>query len=62
MSRKISATTPNQVVAQPATVEACQQDRGAPQERAGRAEEAVGQLESAQFHAKESAESAGGCR
>ncbi|MET8746828.1 hypothetical protein [Streptomyces sp. NPDC004728] len=62
MSRQISTETPNQVVAQPATVRACQQDRGTPRDRAGRAEDAAGQQESTKFHGKESAESAGGCR
>ncbi|WP_371097142.1 hypothetical protein [Streptomyces sanglieri] len=62
MSRRISATTPNGVVAQPATVQACQEDRGTPRDRADRAEDAAGQQESTKFHAKESAESAGGCR
>ncbi|GGZ73011.1 hypothetical protein ACFOOM_01150 [Streptomyces echinoruber] len=59
MSRRISTTTPNRVLTQPATVQACRQDRGTPQERAARAEEAIGQRESAQFHAKASAEAAG---
>lgn len=62
MTRQISTETPNQIVAQPATTQACQQDRGTPQGRAARAEEVIGQRESAQFHAKASAEAAGGCR
>lgn len=61
-ARQIDTRTPNQVVGQPATVRACQQDRGTPQDRAARADEAVGQRESAQFHAVSSAESCGGRR
>ncbi|MEH0579043.1 hypothetical protein QBA54_32240 [Streptomyces sp. B21-108] len=62
MTRRISTKTPNQTVAQPATVRACSKDRGTSQDRAARAEEAIGQTETAKFHAKESAESLGGRR
>ncbi|MDX3069166.1 hypothetical protein PV518_44730 [Streptomyces sp. ND04-05B] len=62
MTRQISTKTPNQTVSQPATVRACRADMGTDSERAARAEEAVGQLESAQFHAKQSAETFGGRR
>ncbi|MER7477361.1 hypothetical protein ABTX60_06860 [Streptomyces sp. NPDC126510] len=61
-ARRISTKTPNQTVAQPATVTACQRDQGTPQDQAARAEEALGQSESAKFHAKASAESCGGRR
>ncbi|MEU0060729.1 hypothetical protein [Streptomyces sp. NPDC006334] len=60
--RQISTSTPNQTVAQPATVQACQQDRSTAEDRAARADAAVGQLESARFHAKASAESPKGRR
>ncbi|WP_019061750.1 hypothetical protein [Streptomyces prunicolor] len=62
MTRRISTRTPNETVAQPATVRACSKDRGNVQDQAARAEEALGQLESAKFHAKASAESCGGRR
>lgn len=61
-ARWISTRTPNQTVAEPATVRACRQDRGTASDRAARAEEAIGLNESAKFHAKESAESCGGRR
>ncbi|CAM5480492.1 hypothetical protein GCM10010345_11330 [Streptomyces canarius] len=57
--RRISIRTPNQTVAQPATVRACREDRGTPKDRAARADAALGQRESARFHAKASAESPG---
>ncbi|MEU2265004.1 hypothetical protein ABZ568_00820 [Streptomyces olindensis] len=61
-ARQIDTKTPNQIVGQPATVRACQQERGTPQEQADRAEAAIEQGESAKFHAKASAESCGGRR
>ncbi|MFI1702990.1 hypothetical protein [Streptomyces griseoruber] len=61
-ARQIDTRTPNQTVAQPATVRTCRQDRGTASDRAARAEEAIGQNESAKFHAKASAEAAGWCR
>jgi hypothetical protein len=60
--RRISSSTPNQTAAKPATVAACRQDYGTASERAARADDAIGQNESAKFHAKESAESLGGRR
>lgn len=60
--RQISTQTPSQTIAQPATVQACREDRGTPQERADRAEAAIEQSESAKFHGKASAESCGGRR
>ncbi|WP_406321784.1 hypothetical protein [Streptomyces sp. NBC_00519] len=62
IARQIDTKTPNQTVAQPATVRACERDRGNPQDQAARADWAVGQWESTRFHAKESAEAAGGFR
>lgn len=62
MTRQISTKQPNQVVAQPATVAACQQDRGTQQDRADRAEQAVEQQESMQFNGHASAEAARGWR
>ncbi|KUN32486.1 hypothetical protein AQJ11_02880 [Streptomyces corchorusii] len=61
-ARRISTRTPNQTVAEPATVRTCRGDRGTPKERAARADAALGQVESARFHAKESVESCGGRR
>ena len=52
----------NKIVSQPATVEACRQDRGTAQERAAREEDAVTQSETAKFHAKAAAEAPGGAR
>jgi hypothetical protein len=61
-ARQINRRTPNLIVSQPATVRACQQDRGTPQDRVVRADEAVEQRQSAQFHAVSSAENCGGRR
>ncbi|MBL0779439.1 hypothetical protein G6541_20075 [Streptomyces albidoflavus] len=47
---------PNKIFAEPATVEACQQDRGTAAERAARAEDAVAQQENTRWHAKAAAE------
>lgn len=55
--RLISTKTPNSVASTPATVEACKGDLRSPREQAAKADEAVGQRETARFHAKESAES-----
>jgi hypothetical protein len=60
--RKISTRTPNETVAQPATVQACQQDHGTPRDRAARAEDRVGQNETAKWHAKAAAEAPRGRR
>ncbi|MGW4007905.1 hypothetical protein [Streptomyces sp. NPDC004763] len=62
MSRRIDTKTPNQTVAQPATVQACQRDRGTAAERADRADAAIAQQESARFHGKAAAEAPGGRR
>lgn len=62
IARRIDTKTPNETLAQPATVQTCRDDRGTPQDRAARAEEAIGQVESGQFHAKASAEAPGGRR
>lgn len=61
-ARRISTKTPNQTVAQPATVPACRQDRGTPQDRAARAEDAVAQSETTKWNAKAGAERWGGVR
>ncbi|MEV7413481.1 hypothetical protein [Streptomyces althioticus] len=60
--RRISTKTPNAVASTPATVEACKGDLRSPSEQAAKADEAVGQRETAQFHGKESAESLRGTR
>jgi hypothetical protein len=61
-TRRIDTKTPNRTVAEPATVRACQQDRGTAGERAARADDAIGQSEAARFHAKASAEAPRGRR
>lgn len=60
--RQISTKTPNRTVAQPATVQTCQQDHGTPQDRTARAEDRIGQNESARWHAKAAAEAPKGRR
>lgn len=60
--RRISTSTPNQTVSQPATVEQCGQDYGTPQQRADRAEDRVGQNETAKWNAKTAAEAPGSGR
>lgn len=62
MSRRIDTKTPNQTVAEPATVAACQHDRGTPSARADRADAAVALAESAKWHGKAAAEAPGGQR
>jgi len=58
-ARRISTNTPNQTVAQLATVTACGRDYGTASDRTARAEEAIGQNEAAKFRAKASAEAPG---
>lgn len=60
--RRISTKTPNAVASAPATPEACRADLRSPSEQAAAADAAVGQSETAKFHAKESAESLRGTR
>ncbi|MET8609743.1 hypothetical protein [Streptomyces misionensis] len=45
MTRRIDTNTPNSVMADPATVAACQRDLGSPQDRADRADAAARQSE-----------------
>ncbi|WP_371793861.1 hypothetical protein OIE91_11385 [Streptomyces albidoflavus] len=47
---------PNRIMAEPATVEACRQDRGTAAERAARAEDVTAQQENTRWHAKAAAE------
>ncbi|MFJ4469527.1 hypothetical protein ACIP2X_18820 [Streptomyces sp. NPDC089424] len=52
----------NRIVSEPATVEACQQDRGTPKERAARAADAVAQAETAKWNGKSASETPRGRR
>lgn len=52
----------SKVVSEPATVEACRQDRGTPLERVNRGVDAVLQSSNAKAHAKAAAEAPGGGR
>ncbi|MFF7901199.1 MULTISPECIES: hypothetical protein [unclassified Streptomyces] len=62
MARRISTKQQNQTMAQPPTVQACARDRGTPAERAARAEDAIGQAETAKWHGKAAAEAPRGRR
>ncbi len=60
--RRISSKTPNAVASAPATPQACKGDLRSASEQAAAADAAVGQRESAQFHAKAAAEAPRGRR